>query len=126
MVAVKKRKIFSSFFLSKIGLEIMLSCVEIMLCYDLERKKAFQDDKNDNFVKSKKCLFSKVVNPRFWSKNSKFFLVFFVLSEIGLKRMLSCGLEGKEAFQDNKNVNFVKCEKWVFSKGVNPWVWSKI
>ena len=50
----------------------------------------------------------------------------FVLSEIGLKRMLSCGLEGKEAFQDNKNVNFLKCEKWVFSKGVNPWVWSKI
>ena len=126
MVAVKKFKIFSSLFLSKIGQETMLSCVEIMLCYDLERKKAFQDDKNDNFVKSKKCLFSKVVNPWFRSKNSKFFLVFFVLSEIGLKRMLSCGLEGKEAFQDNKNVNFLKCEKWVFSKGVNPWVWSKI
>lgn len=125
MVAVKKFKIFSSLFLSKIGLETMLSCVEIMLCYDLERKKAFQDDKNDNFVKSKKCLFSKVVNPWFRSKNSKFFLV-FVLSEIGLKRMLSCGLEGKEAFQDNKNVNFLKCEKWVFSKGLNPWVWSKI
>ena len=98
MVAVKKFKFFSSLFLSKIGLEIMLSCVEIMLCYDLERKKAFQDDKNDNYVKSKKCLFSKVVNPWFWSKNSKFFLVFFVLSEIGLKGMLSCGLEGKEAF----------------------------
>ena len=55
MVAVKKFKFFSSLFLSKIGLEIMLSCVEIMLCYDLERKKAFQDDKNDNFVKSKNC-----------------------------------------------------------------------
>ena len=108
MVEVKKFKIFSSLFLSKIGLEIMLSCVEIMLCYDLERKKAFQDDKNDNFVKSKKCLFSKVVNPWFRSKTSKFFPV-FVLSEIGLKRILSCGLEGKEAFQDNKNVNFVKC-----------------
>ena len=103
----------------------MLSCVGIMLCYDLERKKAFQDDKNNNFVKFKKSLFSKVVNPWFRSKNSKFFLV-FVLSEIGLKRMLSYGLEGKEAFQDSKNVNFVKCEKWVFSKGVNPWVSSKI
>ena len=66
-----------------------------------------------------------MVNPWFRSKNSKFFLV-FVLSEIGLKRMLSYGLEGKEAFQDNKHVNFVKCEKWVFSKGVNAWVWSKI
>ena len=56
-----------------------------------------------------------MVNPWFRSKNSKFFLVFFVLSDIG-----------KEAFQDNKNVNFVKCEKWVFSKGVNAWFWSKI
>lgn len=50
----------------------------------------------------------------------------FVLSEIGLKRMLSCGLEGKEAFQDDKHVNFVKCEKWVPSKEVNPSFWSKI
>lgn len=50
----------------------------------------------------------------------------FVLSEIGLKRMLSCGLEGKEAFQDDKHVNFVKCEKWVLSKEVNPSFWSKI
>ena len=117
MVAVKKFKILSSLFLSKIGLEIMLNCVEIMLCYDLERKKAFQDDKNDNFVKSKKCLFSKVVNPWFRSKNSKFFLV-FVLSEIGLKRMLSYGLEGKEAFQDNKNVNVFKVRKMgIFQRG---------
>ena len=97
----------------------MLCCVEIMLCYDLEREKAFQDDKNDNFVKSKKCLFSKVVNPWFRSKNSNFFLVFFfVLSEIGLKRMLSCGLEGKEAFQDDKNVNFFKVRKMgIFQRG---------
>ena len=33
--------------------------------------------------------------------------------------MLSCSLERKEAFQDDKNVNFVKSKKWVFSKGVN-------
>ena len=59
MVAVKKFKIFSSLFLSKTGLKIMLNCVEIMFCYDLERKKAFQDDKNDNFVKSKNVYFPK-------------------------------------------------------------------
>ena len=39
MVSVKKLKNFSSLFLSKIVLELMLS-------YDLERKEAFQDDKN--------------------------------------------------------------------------------
>ena len=39
MVSVKKSKNFSSLFLSKIVLELMLS-------YNLERKEAFQDDKN--------------------------------------------------------------------------------
>ena len=43
------------------------------------------------------------------------------LSKIGVEIMLSCGLERKEAFEDDKNVNFVKSLKWVFSKGVNPW-----
>ena len=39
--------------------------------------------------------------------------------------MLSYGLERKEAFEDDKNVNFFKGKKWVFAKGVNPWFWSK-
>ena len=42
MVSLKKSRIFSSVFFSKIGLAIMFS-------YDLERKKAFEDDKNVNF-----------------------------------------------------------------------------
>ena len=50
MVSVRKSAIFSSVFFSKIGLEIMLSC-------GLERK-AFVDDKNVNFFKSKKWVFS--------------------------------------------------------------------
>ena len=45
--------------------------------------------------------------------------VFF--SKIGVEIMLSCGLERKEFFEDDKNVNFLKSQKWVFSKGVNPW-----
>ena len=45
MVSVKKSTIYSSVFLSKIGLEIMLR-------YGLERKEAFEDDKNGNFLKS--------------------------------------------------------------------------
>ena len=42
MVSVKKSKIFSSVFFRKLGLEIMLT-------YGLERKEAFEDDKNVNF-----------------------------------------------------------------------------
>ena len=70
MVSVKKSTIFSSVFFSKIGLEIMFS-------YSLERKEAFEDDKNVNFLKSKKWVFSKGVHPWFWSKNPQFFLVCF-------------------------------------------------
>ena len=58
MVSVKKSTIYSSVFLSKIGLEIMLR-------YGLERKEAFEDDKNVNVLKSQKWVFSKGVNPWF-------------------------------------------------------------
>ena len=67
MGSVKKSTIFSSVFFSKIGLEIMFS-------YSLERKEAFEDDKNVNFLKSKKWVFSKGVRPWFRSKNPQFFL----------------------------------------------------
>ena len=61
MVSVKKSTIFSYVFFSKIGLEIMFT-------YSLERKEAFEDDKNVNFLKSKKWVFSIGVHPWFWSK----------------------------------------------------------
>ena len=70
MVSVKKSTIVSSLFFSKIGLDIMLS-------YSLERKEAFEDDKNVNFFKSKKWVFPKGVNSLFQSKNPQFFLVCF-------------------------------------------------
>ena len=57
-------------------------------------------------------------------KKSNIFLIFF-LSKIGLEIMLSYGLERKEGFEDDENVNFLKCKKWVFAKGVNPWFRSK-
>ena len=66
MVSVKKSALFSSVFFRKIGLEIMFS-------YGLERKEAFEDDKNVNFFKSKKWVFSKGVHPWFRSKNLQFF-----------------------------------------------------
>ena len=70
MVSVKKSGIFSSVFFSKIFLEIMFS-------YGLERKETFEDDKNVNFFKSEKWVFSKGVPPWFRSKNPQFFLVCF-------------------------------------------------
>ena len=52
-----------------------------------------------------------------------FFSVFFV--KIGLEIMFSYGLERKEAFVDDKNLNVFKSKKWVFLKGVHPWFRSK-
>ena len=70
MVLVKKSTIFSSVLFIKIGLEIMFS-------YGLQKKKAFGDDKNLSFFKSKKWVFSRGFDPWFWSKNPHFFLVCF-------------------------------------------------
>ena len=58
MVAVKKSRFFSNVFFSNIVLQIMFT-------YSLERKEAFGDDKNVNFLKSKKWVFSKGVHPWF-------------------------------------------------------------
>ena len=71
MVLVKKFAIFFSVFFSKRVLEIMFS-------HGLERKEAFESDKNLNFFKSKKWVFSKGVHPWFPSKNPQFFLVCFL------------------------------------------------
>ena len=70
MVSVKKLRIFFSVFFSKRVLEIMFS-------YGLERKEAVEDNKNVNFFKSKKWVFSKGVDPWFRSKYPQFFLVCF-------------------------------------------------
>ena len=66
MVSVKKSAIFSSVFFSEIGLELMFS-------YGVERKEAFEDDKNLNFFKSRKWVFSKGFHPWFRAKNPQFF-----------------------------------------------------
>ena len=85
-----------------------------MLSYGLERKQAFEDDKNVNFLKSKQCVFSKGGWPMVSVKKSTIFSsVFF--RKIGLEIMLNYDLERKEAFEDDKNVNFLKSKKWVFS-----------
>ena len=70
MVLVKKSRIFSCVFFRKVGLEIMLS-------YGVERKEAFEDDKNVNFFKIQKWVFAKGVNPWFLSKKTEFFQACF-------------------------------------------------
>ena len=117
IVSVKKSTIFSSLFFRKMGLEIMFS-------YGLERKAAFEDDKNVNFLKSKKWVFSRGVHPLFRSKNQQFFSSLF-FRKMFLEIMFSYGPERKKAFDDNRNFNFFNLKKWVFSKGVYPWFRSK-
>ena len=97
----KSRQFFFVFFSKKV--------IEIIFSYGLERKDAFEDDKNVNFFKSKKMGIFQRCSPMVLVKKSAIFSsVFF--SKIGLEIMFSYGLERKEAFEDDKNVNFFKCK----------------
>ena len=58
-------------------------------------------------------------------KNWSFFQI-FILRKIGQKNVFYDILEGGKAFLDYKNKNLKKSKNCDFSKGVNPWFWSKI
>ena len=76
--------------------------------YDiLERKNAFLGYKNKKFKKSTNSLFSKGVNPWFWSKNGQF-SNFFLLGDIEQENVFYDILERKKAFLDYKNKKFKK------------------
>ena len=93
--------------------------------YDiLERKKAFLGYKNKKFEKSKNWHFSKGVNPWFWSKNRQVFQICFFRQDRPGKCLLRYS-RTKNAFLGYKNNKFKKSKNWHFSKGVNPWFWSK-
>ena len=113
-----KNGYFSNFFfLSKIGQENVF--------YDiLAGKNTFQGYKTKNFKKQKNCYFSKEVNPWFWSKNGHFFNFFF-LGNIGQGNVFYDILKGKNAFLGYKNKKLKKSKNCHYSKGVNPWFWSK-
>ena len=53
-----------------------------------------------------------------------FFQLFF-LGNIGQENIFYDILERKNAFLGYKNKKFKKSKNWHFSKGVNPWFWSK-
>ena len=60
-----------------------------------------------------------------WAQKCPFYELFF-LSKIGQKNSFNDILERKNAFLSYKNKKFKKSKNWHFSKGVNPWFWSKI
>ena len=117
MVLVQKWPFFELFFLGKIGQENILNDI-------LEQKNVFLGYKNKMLKKSKNWDFSKGVNPWFWSKNGHF-LHFLFLGIIGQENVFHDILERKKAFLGYKNKKFKKSKNWHFSKGVNPWFWSK-
>ena len=53
-----------------------------------------------------------------------FFQLFF-LGNIGQENVFYDILEQKNAFLGQKNKKFKNSKNWQFSKGVNPWFWSK-
>ena len=109
---------FSNFvFLCNIGLENFF--------YDiLEQKNTFRGYKNKNFKKSNISHFSKGVNPLFWSINGHF-SNFVLLGNIAKENVFYDILEKKNALLRYKNKKFKRSKDWHFSKGVNPWFWSK-
>ena len=77
------------------------------------------------FKKSKNWDFSKGVIPWFLSKNGHF-SIFLFLGNKGVENVSYAILERKNFFQGYKSKKFKKSKSWDFSKGVNPWFWSKI
>ena len=109
-----KMAIFATFFfLGNIGQENVF--------YDiLEWKTAFYAIKTR---RSKIDIFAKRLTDGFGPKMAIF--PTFFLGNIGHENVFDDILERKNAFVGYKNKKFKKSRNWHFSKGVNPWFWSK-
>ena len=59
-------------------------------------------------------------------KNWLFSHRFFFFCNMGKESVFYDILERKNASLGYKNDKFKKSKNWDFSKGVNPWFWSKI
>ena len=117
MVLVQKWPFFNLFFWVNKGQENIFQDI-------LEGKNAYLGSKIKQFKTSKNWHFSRGVHPWFWSKNGHF-STFFFFGNIGKENVFSDILEGKNAFLGYKNKKFKQWKNWHFSKGVNPWFWSK-
>ena len=116
MVLVQKWPFLQIFWLGNIGKEKFF--------YDiLEEKNAFLGYKNKKFKKSKSWHFSKGVTHGFGPKMAIF--PTFFLGNIQQENVFYDIQKRKNAFLGYKNKKFKKSKNWHFSKGVNPWFWSK-
>ena len=73
---------------------------------------------------SKNGHFFKGVDPWFWSKSGHFSKCFSLVNT-GQESVFYDILERKIAFLGFKKRKFKKSKNGPFSKGVNPWFWSK-
>ena len=87
----------------------------------LEVKNGFQGYKKKKLKSRKIDIFP---NPWFWSKNGLVFQL-FVLRDIGQENVFYNIPERKNCILRYKNKSFKKLKNCHFSKGVNPWFWSK-
>ena len=96
-----------------------------MSFYDiLKQKNAFLGYKNKKFKKSRNWHFSKGVSPWLLSKSGPFSNFYFLRNK-GQENVFYDILERKNPFLGYKNKKFKKSKNCDFSKGVNPWFWSK-
>ena len=117
MVLVQKWPFSRPFFLSNLDRENVFYLI-------LERKNSFLRYKNKKFKNSKNWHFSQGVNPCFWSKNGHFFNFSF-LSYLLHENVFYDILERKNVFLRYKEKKSKEPKKWHFSRGFNPWFWSK-
>ena len=113
----KKGHFFKIFFLGNTGKENVF--------YDiLGRRNVCLGLKTRSLKRRKIDIFPKGLTHGFWSKNGHF-SNFFFLANIGQENVFYDILERKNAFLGYKNKKFKTSKNWHFSKGVNPWFWSK-
>ena len=91
----------------------------------LESQKAFLDYKKQKFQKVEKSGFFQRGQSMVLVKNLKFSMFLF-LPRSTTKMCLMLLQKVKKRFQTIKNSNLRKSKNQDFSKGVNPWFWSKI
>ena len=108
---------FTFFFLRNLGKENVFDDIQ-------ERKISFLGYKNKKLKNSKNLQFYKGVNSWFLSKNDDYSKLIF-LGNISKETVFYDILEWKNFFLGYKNKKFKNWKHWHFSKGINPWFWSK-
>ena len=116
MVLVQKWPFFQVVFLGNISQENILNDI-------LERKNGFEGYKNKNSKSRKIYIFPRELTDGFCQKMAIF--PPFFLGNIGQENILNDVLQRKNAFLGYKNKKVKKSKNWHFSRGVNPWCWSK-